>query len=435
MTSPICRDLQAALPEWTGGSLAEPERLRFRRHLLACPDCSAAVAEWRRLARAVEAARAPAAPPDVITALAKVDRVLRSIPDARTRPSLRRWMPVAGLGALLLFGLAWNLRPARDGSEVRGNADALVMTGASPAGIAASASVKGLAKPSRLPERHLPRWSWDGMDEPGAGDSAVDGLLRVVERPSSPRAARIVAAVPPSVAAAPQPGSAGVDGPVDDGRSTSGSVPPNGDEHGGGDSRHRDTPTPLTGATTPPPVETPSTPTSAPAASPTTPPAVSVLEGEVVDEQGRPVPGAYLQLWYADAAPDGPLAFLTESDAEGRFSLALPAGRYLLHGEAAGHQAAWWGGADRSDATPLSLPADPAGPRPRLVLPSIGTDPTPTDPPAAPSAMPTTTTEQPPEPTPTATAAELDPERRETTADSRRRGVAPLAMASADSRA
>jgi hypothetical protein len=33
-----------------------------------------------------------------------------------------------------------------------------------------------------------------------------------------------------------------------------------------------------------------------------------VLEGEVVDEASRPIPGAYLQLWYADAAPDGPLA-------------------------------------------------------------------------------------------------------------------------------
>lgn len=435
MTSPTCRDLQAALPEWTGGSLAEPERLRFRRHLLACPDCSAAVAEWRRLARTVEAARPLAAPPDVMTALAKVDRVLRSTPDLRTRPSPRRWMPVAGLGALLLFGLAWTLRPAREQAETRRDADALLTAGETRVGIAASSSVTGLAERSRLPERHLPRWPWDGMDETGAEDSAVHGPLLVADAPPARRAAQIVAAVPPVDVAAPGPGAAGVDGPADDGRSTSGRVAPGGNEQGGGNGTPGDTPTPHAVATTPAPGETPPTATAQPEASPTTPPAVSVLEGEVVDEAGRPVPGAYLQLWYADAAPDGPLAVLAESDAEGHFSLALPAGRYLLHGEAAGHQAAWWGGADRADATPLTLPADPAGPRPRLVLPSIGIDATPTDPPAAPSAVPTTGTEQPPEPTPTATAAELDPERPATTADSRRRFDRPVAMASADSRA
>lgn len=435
MTAPICRDLQAALPEWIGGSLAEPQRLHFRRHLLSCPDCSAALAEWRRMARAVEAARPLVAPPDVVTALVKVDRALRSLPDAPMRPSPRRWMPVAGLGALLLFGLAWNLRPAREGTEPLGDADALVTAVEPQVGVAASASVKGSAEQARLPERHLPRWLWDGMDETGAEDSAIHSPLLVADAPPARRGARSVAAVAPVDAAAPEPGSAGVDGRAVVGASTTGGVPAKGDEQGGGDSTHRDKPTPLAGATTPVPGVTPPTPTAPPEASPTTSPAVSVLEGEVVDEQGRPVPGAYLQLWYADAAPDGPLAELTESDAEGRFSLALPAGRYLLHGEAAGHQSAWWGGADRADARPLSLPADPSGPRPRLVLPGIGTDPTPTDPPAAPSALPTTGTEQPPEPTPTAPPAAQDPERRETTADSRRRFTRPVAMTSADRRA
>ncbi len=275
------------------------------------------------------------------------------------------------MGLLLLAGIAvWRLRPGDAPDKAsRSNAG----QDSDPRLSAVIGRSSDSADPAALPpaaQRHLPAQRPDGGDPPAdaitrvadgrtaaavAGEGGFSGSRRSGAPTIALRAAGALQAATAQTPPAPDPTLTVNDEPRETSEATA----------GGGPEPVLTVPTgsPTAGAT-------PSPPTSPAPASPPAPepPAETALEGVVVDDLDRPIPGAYLQIWSEPAGQAGPLAYLTESDSEGRFSLLLPAGGYLLHGEAAGHEAAWLGGTDRAAAQRLGLPADPAAPQPRLVL-------------------------------------------------------------------
>ncbi|HQZ72188.1 MAG TPA: zf-HC2 domain-containing protein, partial [Anaerolineae bacterium] len=111
-----CRSIQTIVPDWVAGRLPDAMTSGLRRHLDRCPDCRVVVAEWRRVAAALEAARPTLAPPPPAIALAKVDRFRHTQPAGPVAPRpvaprpVARW--VMAMGLLLLAGIAvWRLRP------------------------------------------------------------------------------------------------------------------------------------------------------------------------------------------------------------------------------------------------------------------------------------------------------------------------------------
>ena len=372
-----CRSIQTIVPDWVAGRLPDAMTSGLRRHLDRCPDCRVVVAEWRRVAGALEAARPTVAPPPPAVALAKVDRFRHSQPAGPVAPRpvaprpVARW--VMAMGLLLLAGIAvWRLRPGDAPDKAsRSNAG----QDSDPRLSAVIGRSSDSADPAALPpatqppmeQRHLPAQRPDGGDLPAdavarvadsrtAAAVAGDGGFSGSRRSGAPTIALRAAGAPQAATAqtppAPDPTLTVNDEPRETSEATA----------GGG-------PEPVLTVPTGSPTAT-ATASASPSASPPVPepPTDFALVGVVVDDMDRPIPGAYLQLWSEPTGQEGPLAYLTESDSEGRFSLLLPAGGYFLHGEAAGHEAAWWGGADRAAAQRLGLPADPAGPQPRLVL-------------------------------------------------------------------
>ena len=365
-----CRSIQTIVPDWVAGRLPDAMTSGLRRHLDRCPDCRVVVAEWRRVAGALEAARPTVAPPPPAVALAKVDRFRHSQPAGPVAPRpvaprpVARW--VMAMGLLLLAGIAvWRLRPGDAPDKASRSNAGQDSDPRLSAVIGRSSDSADLAALPPAAQRHLPAQRPDGGDPPAdaitrvadsrtAAAVAGEGGFSGSRRSGAPTIALRAAGAPQAATAqtppAPDPTLTVTDEPRETSEATAG---------GGSEP-----------VLTVPPGSPTATATASPSASPPVPepPTAFTLVGVVVDDLDRPIPGAYLQIWSESGGQTGPLAYLTESDSEGRFSLLLPAGGYLLHGEAAGHEAAWWGGADRAAAQRLGLPADPAAPQPRLVL-------------------------------------------------------------------
>lgn len=354
-----CRSVQAAIPDWLNGTHADIRPAELRRHLDRCPDCAAAAAEWRSLAGVLEAAQPPAVAPSLQRALAKVDRTMPGGPDAAiaTRPAWQR-ATLAGAALTLLIGLAWSRVPEASPRP----------TDRTPDHLAAVDARTDAVPPAARAGRHLPAQRPDGggVAAPPVGETVASRSMaaRTDPRAGSAAAARAddraepgAASHGPTATPEPAPPTVAEDAPREQPREA-----PSG---GSGN--------PSIGGGSPQP-STPEATVAAPTA--TTPPIEPVtyaLIGTVEDDLGRPLPGAFLQIWAEPSGSAGPLAYLTESDAGGRFSLALPAGVYLVHGEAPGHEAAWLGGADRAGALRLNLPAPADAPAARLVLRRLST--------------------------------------------------------------
>jgi anti-sigma factor RsiW len=58
----VCQELVELVTEYLGATLAPPDRVRFEKHLLTCPPCTAYLAQIQAT-RALAAELGPAAPP------------------------------------------------------------------------------------------------------------------------------------------------------------------------------------------------------------------------------------------------------------------------------------------------------------------------------------------------------------------------------------
>lgn len=405
-----CRSVQAAIPDWLNGARTDVRPADLRRHLDRCQDCAAAAAEWRRLAGALEAARPQAAAPSLQLALARVDRTMPGGPEAAIAPR-QAWLraALAGLALTLLIGVVWSRFPDAPTRPADRTPDTI-----------AGRSARSYAvPPAARAGRHLPAQGPDG-----GGDAAPP--VAEADAGRAPAAGTVQGGGAAAVASADNragPGAAPL-GPM----ATPEPVLPTVEADA---PREQPQEAPSGGAGSPnkgggsPPMTTAEATVAAPTATaPPDAPAAYALMGTVEDDLGRPLPGAFLQIWAEASGSEGPLAYLTESDAGGRFSLALPAGVYLVHGEALGHEAAWLGGADRAGARPLSLPAPADAPAARLVLRRL---PTVTPAPLTPTPIVTATVAATATATVTATVTTdpgptVDPSPSAAPADAERRG-------------
>lgn len=382
------------LPELAGGSLFEPEARALQQHLGTCPACAAAWRDWQTLAAVL-------ALPGPLPSLPPAERALAKawespwVPPTAGRSS-SRWS-LGLIGSLVALGLltwragelgdriAFQPEPApRVTADRAGDTTDPGRAPARPGGLSPSASgplapvhvTAGRPHPSPArpweaePESvrpELPTLAAGRRRLAGASSAAAPGEAHGSTTASDPPAAgENLAPAPPEVGPPPDPTGGS------EARQASAQPPA---------SPSADPPTPI--ATEPPPMATPSE----------EPPPGYELVGEVVDETGRPIPGALLQFWVEPEGADQALVHLQDADGEGRFRAALPPGGYRLRGEAAGHESAWWGGPDRTLATVLLLPPAGAAAPLRLVLRRSP----PTEQPSPPPLI-----TAPPEPPPTA---------------------------------
>lgn len=421
MNAVDCLHCLERLPELVGGSVSEAEARGLHLHLQACPACAAAHREWQQLAGMLSGQVSALMVPPADRALAKA----WDSPQRRGGPSPAgtRWGPGL-LGALTALGLLvwWSAvlpltQGSPPGSEQRpaaGPAGPVAVTdprgpraGGSSLEVPAAAAPPGLRYAPGRPAATRP---WDAEPQAASGRTAAlpqtGPLAQAVQRQGLRGPARLAGAGAPPAPASAAPAAPGA--PAGGGSReasppagwTAREAPPAGGPGGGpvpseppaepGQAPPTE-PVPGPSGVAPTPLVLPTQPpTSQPPPAPADPtvPAVSELLGEVVDEEGEPIPGALLQFWVEPEQAGQPLVHLQDADAEGRFSVRLPAGAYHLRGEAPGHEPAWWGGPDRERAGVLHLPMEPASPPLRLVLRRLPLLATPSAPPQGETASP-----------------------------------------------
>lgn len=408
MSAVDCACCLERLPELVGGSLREAEARALNLHLQGCGACAAALREWRALAAVLilpgSASSAPAAEEALAKAWAspQVSTSRVASPQSSLRWQLGLLVAITSLG-LITWGSGAMGRPTatrsaeespvgagwqdRAGSEGRRVEDPNIPMSPDTVTRAGGAAVEPVSRPSRARP-------WDAEPDAGnrfgAATAARGRLLALAGTTRSlgqlPGAAVIDAQPAAASGAAPDLGEPA--SPPDGG--TAGGA--SGGEESGAAKRPQlgpetETPTPADL-----PFVQPSTPTATglPPSTPPSPepPTVHELEGEVVDEDGRPIPGALLHFWVEPEQADQPLVHLQDADDQGRFRAGLPPGGYRLRGEAPGHGPAWWGGPDRDQATVIQLPLAPGNPVLRLVLRRLSDPADPPSPPPSATASP-----------------------------------------------
>lgn len=336
----MCDLYREHLPELAAGTLADGARAALEAHLVACPDCRSALAEWQQIGGAVHrrarsrVATMPAylPPPTEVPTRPRPLWPLRPIP----RPALT-------LLALVLAAVAlWQISAGRRGAGGEGRMAVVDSTGPGnrPGGAAAgtdgagrtgleSSAMAGAATPVRRIGGRAAALS--GVPRPEAAPGAAPGPSTTPARlvstslapppvaTAAPSASPQVAPSASPPAEAQDPAASGSDGP-------------------GGEATARPTET----------VE-PATAT----------PGTARVAGTVLGRDG--LPRAEI-LILAEPEPPGAGTLWGMSDVEGRYSIDLPPGSWILHAETPAYQLMWHAGKPNPlAAEPITLgPGDAA---------------------------------------------------------------------------
>lgn len=378
------------IPSFVAGTLPAPDARAVADHLASCPACRAELATWQAIAAAaarradgrtvvLPAYRAPlvedavrvAAPVPGGSAAAAADSAVR--PEPGHAPSAARTVLFPSTAESATHA-AWPSRPT--GSWLRIAAALVVAAGLTGLAIVARHPARRVAdRPVALPT-HVARPATAvlrAVDEDGApigrptDARVVDAAAAAAAAGKSSRATHTGADAPtldPDGGARGQPALGDAGPPPGAAQATAAPEPrPTLDDRPPVTAPPAAPPsTPLPATATPAPPEPPaptnaagpsvtvSPPTATTELPPPTPTAaVPVIAGTVYDADAAPMAGARV---VAEAAGGG-TEVVAETDALGRYTLAVAAGSWLVHVEAAGHALMWRSG----KPTPLDADA------------------------------------------------------------------------------